>query len=361
MHDVELSVQDVAFGGNGVARHAGKVVFVPFTVAGERVSARLIREKKKFAEAELLVVLDPSPARVTPPCPYFGRCGGCSYQHMNYEHQLDVKSRQVEQTIRRIAHIGAVPMRPIVPSPAEYGYRNRITVHAEDGVVGFYRRDGHWLIDVEVCPISRPEVNRALAELRNHPVRDGHYTLRGHEGPRVFAQTNDAVAEELAQLVAKLVPPDQSLLIDAYCGSGFFAKRLRDRAARVVGIDWDRFAIGAAQDGAGSDETYLVGDIDQHLRSLLEDADLSATNVIVDPPATGLSTGVRATLLQFPPAALVYVSCNPPVLARDLVDLQQRFTLESVTPLDMFPQTAEIEVVAHLRATSAAAKHLANN
>src|SRR5207245_6659780 len=105
MHSVELQIDDVAFGGNGVGRANGKVVFVPFTIDGERVRARIVREKKQFAEAELDEVLERSPQRTTPPCPYFGRCGGCRYQHIEYAHQLELKRRQVEQALRRIGKL----------------------------------------------------------------------------------------------------------------------------------------------------------------------------------------------------------------------------------------------------------------
>ncbi|PYJ87999.1 MAG: 23S rRNA (uracil-5-)-methyltransferase RumA, partial [Verrucomicrobia bacterium] len=114
MRTVELQIHDVAFGGKGVARDSGKAVFVPFTIDGERVSARITREKKQFAEAELVEVFEPSPHRVEAPCPYFGRCGGCSYQHISYNHQLELKARQVEQSMRRIARLAEPPMRPIV-------------------------------------------------------------------------------------------------------------------------------------------------------------------------------------------------------------------------------------------------------
>ena len=174
----ELQIHDVAFGGKGVARDEGKAVFVPFTIDGERVTAEIVREKKQFADAELVEVKESSPHRVAPACPYFGRCGGCSYQHINYEHQLELKARQVEQAMRRIGRLADVPMRKIVPSPLPYGYRNRITVHAQDNVVGFYRRDVHELMDIERCPIATPTVNDALAQLRAERVRDGHYTLR---------------------------------------------------------------------------------------------------------------------------------------------------------------------------------------
>src|SRR3982751_6784027 len=134
MRPGDLTIHDVAFGGKGVARDNGKAIFVPFTINGERVSAEISREKKQFAEAELLEVIEASPHRVVAPCPYFGRCGGCSYQHISYEHQLELKSRQVEQAMRRIARLIEPPMRPIVPSPSSYNYRNRITVHAQSDV-----------------------------------------------------------------------------------------------------------------------------------------------------------------------------------------------------------------------------------
>jgi tRNA/tmRNA/rRNA uracil-C5-methylase (TrmA/RlmC/RlmD family) len=348
MRSAELKIEDVAFGGKGVARDEGKAVFVPFTIDGERINAQIVREKKQFAEGELVEVLEPSPARVVPECPYFGRCGGCSYQHISYARQLEIKARQVEQAMRRIGRLAEPPMRPIVPSPLPYGYRNRITVHAEDGVVGFYRRDVHQLIDIERCPIAAPEVNDAFAQLRAGRVRDGHYTLRAHSGPRVFAQTNDAIAEELADQIAEIFHGEEKFLIDAFCGAGFFTKRLAPQFERVAGIDWDRFAIAAAQKDAAPNETYVAGDVTTELRWLLQQSDLMSTALIVDPPATGLSAEMRRAILDAPPRTLIYVSCNPPTMARDLAELQKRFSVLSITPLDMFPQTAEIEAVVHL-------------
>ena len=263
MRVVDLKIEDIAFGGKGVAREQGKAVFVPYTIEGELVSAEIVREKKQFAEADLVEVKASSPNRVAPECPYFGRCGGCAYQHIDYQHQLAIKWRQVRDALRRIGKLKDVPMRPIIPSPRQYGYRNRITVHALDGVIGFFRRDSHRLIDIERCPISREEVNRALADLREEKhVRDGHYTLRSASEPRVFSQVNDEVAQALRDLIVDLVPPNQELLIDAYCGAGFFAKALLDKFERVIGIDWDRFAIAAAKENASEKETYIAGDVE---------------------------------------------------------------------------------------------------
>jgi 23S rRNA (uracil1939-C5)-methyltransferase len=355
---IDLEIQDVAFGGKGVARRNGKAVFVPFTIDNELVSARIVREKKQFAEAELVDVREHSPQRVKPECPYFGRCGGCAYQHISYEHQLAIKWRQVRDLLQRIGKLKDVPMRPIVPSPVAYAYRNRITVHAQDGVVGYFRRDSHDLIDVERCPIAIDDVNSELKKLRTGPVRDGHYTLRAAQStPGVFSQTNDAVAMALLNLVEQLISSGQNhgLLIDAYCGAGFFANALRDRFERIVGIDWDRFAIEEARKNATMKETYIAGDVDEELARHLAGRDpVEPITIIVDPPATGLSASVRKTIADFSPEMFIYISCNPSTLARDLADLRSRFTLESVTPLDMFPQTAEIEVASHLRATAIA-------
>src|SRR5438874_1288563 len=363
---VDLKIEDIAFGGKGIGREQGKAIFVPYTIEGELVSAEIVREKKQFAEAELVEVKESSPHRVTPECPYFGRCGGCAYQHIGYQHQLAIKWRQVRAALQRIGKLKDVPMRPIIPSPRQYAYRNRITVHAQDGVIGFFRRDSRRLVDIERCPISSEEVNRALANLRaQRYVRDGHYSLRAGFEPRVFAQTNDEVADALRDLVVDLIPPNQEVLIDAYCGVGFFGKALLGKFERVIGIDWDKFAIDAARENATAKETYIAGDVETELGRAAQQTrkgdlqfapaviptgrdSLKSVTLIVDPPATGLSENVRKAVIDLAPEILIYVSCNPPTLARDLRELQEKFTIDSVTPLDMFPQTAEIEVAVQL-------------
>jgi len=367
MRVVDLKIEDIAFGGKGVGREQGKAVFVPYTIDGELVSAEIVREKTQFANAELVEVKENSPDRVTPECPYFGNCGGCAYQHIDYQHQLEIKWRQVRNVLQRIGKLQNVPMRPIIPSLKQYAYRNRITVHVQDGMIGFFRRDSHRLIDIQRCPISCDEVNRALTDLRGRGPRDGHYTLRASARRRVFSQTNDEVADTLRDLIVDLVPPNQDLLVDAYCGSGFFAKALLNNFKRVVGIDWDRFAIAAAKENATENETYIAGDVEEELEKIgaihpnrpgLDDIDngrlrsIAPTTVIVDPPAIGLSENVRRAILDLTPTTLIYVSCNPATLARDLKELQEKFTIHSVTTLDMFPQTAEIEAVAHLKVQS---------
>jgi tRNA/tmRNA/rRNA uracil-C5-methylase (TrmA/RlmC/RlmD family) len=361
---VDLKIEDIAFGGKGVGRDQGKAIFVPYTIDGELVSAEIVREKKQFANAELVEVKENSPHRVTPECPYFGHCGGCAYQHIDYQHQLEIKWRQVRNVLQRIGKLQDIPIRPVIPSPKHYEYRNRITVHVQDGVIGFFTRDSHRLIDIRRCPIACDEVNRALTDLRGRDPRDGHYTLRPSASRRVFSQTNNEVGDTLRNLIVDLVPLNQDLLIDAYCGAGFFAKALLNKFKRVVGIDWDKFAIAAAKDNATEKEIYIAGDVEEELQKIgavhmnrrrVDDINngrlrsITPTTIIVDPPATGLSENVRRAILNHAPTTLIYVSCNPATLARDLKELQEEFTIHSVTPLDMFPQTAEIEAVAHLQ------------
>ena len=349
----------------------GRVVFVPFVAAGETVRVEVVREHKSYLEARLLAVETPSPRRVAPPCPYFGRCGGCSYQHLDAEEQRDTKRRQVESVLRRIGKLEGIVVDPTVPSPLEYHYRNRITVHAdEDGAVGFFGQDrdrNRALIDIAQCPIAEESVNAALTRFRANPRRRaGHCTLRadtGHSGG--FAQTNDGAAAELLALVTRRLfpaevgaaPASTSTLIDAYCGAGFFARHLRERFAQVVGLEWDRRAVAQARRDAAPHERYLDGDVATLLPEALAAVPLDTTTLIVDPPAEGLANPVRRAILATPSAGMIYVSCNPATLARDLAALGASYQILSVTPLDMFPQTAEIEVVASVcRATTRSAR-----
>ncbi len=343
-----LPIHDVAFGGKGVARHEGKVFFIPFTIPGETVQARVVRQKKNFGEAELMAVEQASPDRVAPECPYFGRCGGCSYQHIAYPRQLAIKAAQVEQTLRRVGRLTDVPMRPIIAAPEPYHYRNRIRVHVGRGATGFFGQDGHTLVDVEQCPIAAPTVNKALRELRQAMVGEGDYSLRAKGGGPYFEQTNPGVTRELLALVEASVRRGQGLLVDAYCGAGLFAKKLTGRFETVVGIEENESAIEKARRATQPHEHYLQGDVSTHLGDLLAAHVAARTTVILDPPATGLDARVSDLLLAGAPAEILYVSCNPATLARDLAVLCRSYELIAVTPLDMFPQTAEIEVLAQL-------------
>lgn len=346
---LQLEITDLAFGGAGVARHEGKVYFVPFTAPGDLIRARVTRDKKKFAEAVVEEILRPAPDRVTPPCPYFGSCGGCAYQHLPYAGQLALKHRQVEQALRRVGRLEHVPMLPIIPSPLEYAFRNRIRVHVQGGQAGFFAHGSHALVPIEHCALAQPAVNEALHKLRRSVVPDGDYTLTAGERGEFFEQTNDAVAAALLDLVARSVTSGRALLVDAYCGAGFFARHLAPQFQTVIGIEENEYAVAHARRHAGKNERYLAGDVAALLGEILQSHRAADITVLVDPPALGLAPRVVDLLQASAPAEILYVSCNPATLARDLSALTKTHRLESVTPLDMFPQTAEIEALAVLR------------
>lgn len=345
---MHLTIEDIAFGGKGVARHEGKVIFIPFTISGEVVDAEVTRSKKRFAEAELVSVEKSSPFRVQPGCVYYQRCGGCTYQHIAYQEQLAIKSRQVEQTLLRVGRLKEVPMRPIIPSPKHYGYRNRIRVHVAGGETGFYARESSNLLDIESCPIAAPAVNVALSNLRSKALPEGDYTVTEGGKGSYFRQTNEEVAAAMLAHVRSLLTNSRKNLIDAYCGAGFFAKGLCDRFEQVIGIEENAFAVEAARHSAGSKETYIAGDVAEKLLGAFSGLQADSTVLIIDPPAAGVTEQVASAILEFKPAEIVYVSCNPATLARDLTTLLPNYRILSVTPCDMFPQTAEIEVVVHL-------------
>jgi 23S rRNA (uracil1939-C5)-methyltransferase len=350
---VEVTIRDIALGGDGVGRmDNGMVVFVPFTIDGERVRACVERHRRKSAEARLLEVLKSSPVRVDAPCAYFGRCGGCSYQHLKYEAQLAVKSRQVEQTLRRVGKLERVPMRAVVPSPNQFGYRNRIRVHVEDGRAGFFAIRSHDLIEIERCAIADDSVNERLAQLRGRPLIDGDYTLAAMDDVQYFSQINDRVAREMVSVVASHFRDTCSVLVDAFCGAGFFSRNLIDKAGRLVGIERNKFAVERARELATEKETYIAADVEEILGAILSAENPRTLVLLLDPPAAGISPRVRDVILSSLPETVIYVSCNPATLARDLLWLSKDYFVEAVTPLDMFPQTAEIEVVACLRLKS---------
>jgi len=337
----ELPINEVAFGGAGVGRAEGKVIFVPFTVDQEIVDVRLHTVRRSYSLGQVQAIRQPSPHRITAPCPYFQTCGGCDYQHIAYGHQLAIKQSQIEQALRRIAKLSGCDVRPIKPSPKPFGYRNRISVHSDGENTGFFQKGSRNVVDIANCLLASETVNTKLRAFRAaRPVAGAHATLRENEEITTFSQTNDEVAEFLIEFIQNRVKGP--VLVDGYCGSGFFSHRLAALVEKVIGIDWNQPAIRQAQQTATANETYLCGELSELLDQVLV-AETPDT-VIVDPSATGLSKEVIAILASRVPPTLIYVSCNPATFARDLRSLADRFRIQEIQPFDMFPQTAEIEV-----------------
>jgi tRNA/tmRNA/rRNA uracil-C5-methylase (TrmA/RlmC/RlmD family) len=319
------------------------VVFVPFTIDHELVRARTVESHKSFNLALIETILESSPHRVTPPCPYYRVCGGCDYQHIQYAHQLELKRFQVEQALRRIAKLTDVAVPPVVPSPKIYGFRNRITIHSDGRTIGFFRKRSRQIVDIARCALASEVVNARLVQVRRQGMAAGtHVTLREDDSVTTFTQTNDEVARRIVEYVRERARG--SLLVDAYCGSGHFAHQLAPAFETVVGIEWNQAACDLAGCSALAHEKYLCGDVANLLPQVLEKDRVST--LVLDPPAEGLAKEICAAIEEHPPGRVIYISCNPTTFARDVNRLRSKFRLAEVQPFDMFPQTAEIELAA---------------
>jgi 23S rRNA (uracil1939-C5)-methyltransferase len=348
--EVTLEINDLAFGGKGVGRVDGIACFVPGVIDGEKVRVRVHKVKSRLMEAGLLEVIEPSPYRVEAPCPVFLKCGGCAYQHIDYPHQLKIKENQLREALKRLGGLIDPPVQPMIASPEQYAYRNRITVHVKDGQVGFFAEGSNRVVPVAKCLIASDEVTFGFQDLLKSRPRDGNYLIGEKKRYGGFRQVNNAVAEILKKTVREAVRPAagapiNELLVDAYCGAGFFAHELQALFTKVIGIERSIASVAMASRQAAENEEYLAGDVEQMLQAALSAGSSAGTVLLLDPPSEGLAELATETILERPPARIVYVSCNPATLARDAKRLSERYRMEQVTPLDMFPQTAEIESV----------------
>jgi len=379
-----LRIESLVFGGAGLAHtDDGRVVFVLYAAPGELVEALIERVHADYLEAVTVRVIEPSPDRVEAPCPVFGECGGCQLQHMRYEAQIAAKEAVVREQLRRIGHLDESVVRPMIGAANPWGYRNhvRFSTGKKWGDVGFISRRGRGLLKIEACPIADPWVNDLLPHLQGkgagfHQVQVRHSTETGSYliGPRVpnleiesgqksyveelggrrfqvsaaaFFQVNHAQAEEMVRLVGEALPPRGKLLVDGFAGVGTFAAIFASRFERVIAIEESHSAIRDAESNiAGLPNVEMrAGKVE----TILPDLEQRPDAILLDPPRPGCYPSVLQAIIEFRPASVVYVSCNPATLARDLrILVDGGYRLESVTPLDMFPQTGHIECVSKL-------------
>jgi len=363
-------ISDTAFGGEGVGRIEDFVIFVPFVASGETVEVEVTEVKKRFARARLVRVLQPSPERVQPGCRYFGDCGGCQYQHLSYPAQLQLKQKQVSDLFQRIGGFDPAVIAPILPCPQPYGYRNRIMIRSQwdkfkQGLnIGFIRADNRLVVDIEECPIAEPALNEQIKQVRAHPPPKGGLKVVLRIAPEdwdvppdSFFQNNFFLLPQLVEVVRdRLADSGSRYLVDVYCGVGFFSLELARQVESFVGIELDRLAIKAARQNAKSrnctNGEFSAGSAEELLPELLARFSAGGTTVLLDPPRKGCLPQTLQLLRAVRPAQIIYVSCHPATLARDLnILLRERvYELLKVVPLDMFPQTQHIECVADLRA-----------
>ncbi len=376
-HQAEVRIDSLAAGGDGVARLPdGRIVFVPFSAPGDRVRVRLVESRARFARAQVEELLEAGPARVDPVCPAFGTCGGCAWQHVDYAAQLEAKRAILAEALRRIGGL-ETEVGPVLPSPSEYGYRARTRIRVEGGRVGYLRRRSHALCAVSRCPVLVPALEERLHELAAHPpAEQGEWELAVGSGevraapiasshaPRtllevggrrievshgVFAQSNALLLEELASRVAAAAGRG-ALAVELFAGAGLFTLGLAQRFERVVAVEGDRVAVrdlraNLAQAGPGRVE--IVGERVE--RALPRLAGLRPEALVLDPPRSGLPRGSSSELVAVEARRIVYLSCDPATLARDLAELCARGqALRAVEAIDLFPQTPHVEALALL-------------
>ena len=379
-----LRVESLVFGGAGLAHGPdGRVVFVAFAAPGELVEAQVEREYQDYIEAVTTRVIEPSPERVEPRCALFGECGGCQLQHMAYPAQLAAKEAVVREQLRRIGRLDESLVQPIVGAAEPWGYRNhlRFSTGKQFGDVGYISRRGRGLLKVESCPIADPWVSDLLPKLQGlgaglHQIQVRHSPATGTflvtpaipgapvetgqtsyveelAGRRflvsasAFFQVNAAQAEQMVRLVGEALPPRGELLIDAFAGVGTFAVIFADRFERVLAIEESNSA--ARDSEANLRQAPNVEMLAGKVEDVLPELEVQPDAIVLDPPRPGCAPVVLSAIKEFKPRVVVYVSCNPATLARDLrVLVDGGYRLEWVTPLDMFPQTGHIECVSRL-------------
>ena len=368
-----LTIGDIAFGGEGVARVEDFVVFVPFVAVGEVIEAEITEVKKRFARARLARIIQASPERVEPPCRYFGQCGGSLYEHIDYPAQLRLKHKQVCDLFQRIGRFDPNLIAPVLPCPNPYGYRNRIMIRSQwdkfkQGLnIGFIRADNRLVVDIEECQIAEPALNEQIKYVRAHPPPKGGLKVvlrippEGWEvPPDSFFQNNFFLLPKLVEVVRdRLHQSESKHLVDVYCGVGFFSIELGDLVESYVGVELDALAIKAARRNAGTrgrnNGEFISGTAEELLPQLLTRFQARLTTVLLDPPRKGCLPQTLQLLRAVRPAQIIYVSCHPATMARDLNILcaEGVFELARVDLLDMFPQTQHLECVADLRTSKA--------
>lgn len=370
--DIEkiITIDRLAFGGEGVGRSEGKVVFVPWALPGDKVRIRILSDHGRYERAEVLEILEKSPARREAPCPVFGQCGGCHWQHLKYEDQLEWKERILKETLERTAQIGDPQILPIIPAVREWHYRRRIQVKVgPKGELGFHRAKSHDVIPVNECWIADESLNQKFSELvQSDGVSRPFELSRDAEGSvsvtgllsdeRVFSQVNPEQNERLIRVVLDLafgraeIPfTKKKTVVELYAGSGNFTFRLAERVKEVIAIEENTEAVRLGEEQAIEQEVenidWIRGSAEWGLKKVFRKK-MSVDLLVLDPPRRG----AREILDMIPlirPRTIIYVSCDPVTLARDLKDLTRRhYKLEKVQPIDMFPQTYHIESVSQL-------------
>lgn len=388
---LEVVIEKIVPNGYGLGFANGLTIFVSLASVGDRVRVRIAQQKGKTAFAEIVEILEPSPDRVTPPCAYFGRCGGCDFQQMSYAAQLDAKTAIVRDCLTRIGKINFSGKIEIIGSPRPFGYRSRAQWHADTRRrrIGYFRRGSHEIIDVVHCPIITDKLQNTLTNLRGgvdwqnflsprvefeaaashekvslysseiiEPTEEINFQLdenRYFYDAQSFFQGNLFLIDALVETALKNAEGTSAL--DLYCGVGLFTLPLARRFEKVFGVEANEKAVESARKNLEHARLETAEIFSEPVGKWLAENLSKLKNVdfiLLDPPRTGAERETVEQILNLKPKQISYVSCEPSTLARDLRILcaDGVYEIESVTALDLFPQTHHVETIAHLKLKS---------
>ncbi|GLI53208.1 23S rRNA (uracil(1939)-C(5))-methyltransferase RlmD [Thermodesulfovibrio yellowstonii] len=384
MSEIEITLTGIAHLGEAIGKHNGKVVFVPYAIPGETVKAKIIKDEKDYYRAEILDIIEPSFFRENPPCKLFGICGGCSFQHVAYSYQIKLKEIVVMEQLKRIGGFENPEDFTNLTLKAEnpYNYRNRADFSINrQNLLGFKIRGTHKFLHVEYCYIMHDKINKMLSLLQGKkPKRKSHnITIRYgintgtwliqpemdiveiETGQKFyyerllgkdfiisapsFFQVNTYQAEKLIQTVLNYITQEDKTVIDAYAGVGTFTVFLAQKAEKVIAIEESRSAYKDAQINIKNFDniTYLC----KKTEEALFESKINGDAIVIDPPRVGCMKEVLQAIAEKKIKKVIYVSCEPSTLARDLKYLKEMgYKLKEIQPVDMFPQTYHIENVA---------------
>lgn len=370
-------------GGYGLAFAEGLTIFVALAAVGDKLRVRIREKKGKIAFAEITEVLEPSSYRQTPPCVYFGRCGGCDFQQMNYAAQLEAKVGIIRDCLQRIGKVNYEKEIPIIASPDDLNYRARAQWHVDSRrrKLGYFRRHSHDVIDVEDCPILAPALKEKLADIRRNinweefwagnvevetatngtdvsvysseliePTDEIIFEAQGEKyyfNAESFFQGNRFLIDDLIRIATENAAGDAAL--DLFCGVGLFTLPLARKFKRVFGVEANPKAIEFAQKNVEYARLSNVEFAAENVSEFLAQTGLPEIDfVLLDPPRAGAERETIDALLKLKPRQISYVSCDPATLARDLRLLLDAYEINSITAMDLFPQTHHVETIARL-------------
>ena len=383
---LEVAVEKIVPNGFGLAFAENLTVFVALAVAGERLRVKIHQLKGKTAFAEIVEIIKPSAQRIAPTCDYFGRCGGCDFQQMDYETSLQAKVGIIRDCLSRIGKINFKDEIPIIASPKSYEYRARAAWHIDtrQKKIGYFQRNSHQVIDVETCPILTAELQATLTDLRREIEWESYWAHiveieAANSGEAVSIYSNELVApseeisfqaggsryfynantffqgnpfliESLVEVATKGANGETAL--DLYCGVGLFTLPLAEKFTKVIGVEGNEQAVDFARKNIEQARIEHAQVFRENVSDWLSEnaGDLQEIDfVLLDPPRSGTEKETIENLQTIKPKQISYVSCEPATLARDLRILSESYSIESIVALDLFPQTHHVETIVRLK------------